>query len=138
VKEVIMLNVRALCVLATAAMLGAGCARYTQQSASGEVITNDDAKKTVVLHVDNLNQSPMELRTISNGRSLFVGSVGGQDSTSILLDPTLFPTASLYLAAIAADGRGAARVGPLGAGKGDIIKFTIQPALDLSRAIVVR
>jgi hypothetical protein len=91
-----------------------------------------------VLHVDNLNQSPMELRTISNGKSLFVGSVGGQDSTSILLDPTLFPTASLYLAAIPPDGRGVARVGPLGAGKGDVIKFTIQPALDMSRAIVVR
>jgi hypothetical protein len=133
-----MLNARALFAFATAAIIGVSCASYHEASAGGEVISKADASKTVVLHVDNLSQSPMELRTISNGRSLFVGSVSGQDSTNILLDPTLFPTGSLFLAAIPADGRGVARVGPLAASKGDIIKFTVQPALDLSRAIVVR
>jgi len=118
--------------------VGAGCNRYYQQGAPGDVVTQQDAAKTVVLHVDNFNNSPMELRTIQNGRSLFIGSVSAQDSTNIVLDPGLFPTGSLYLSAIPSDGRGVARVGPLGASKGDIIKFTIQPALDLSRAIVVR
>jgi len=103
-----------------------------------DVISRADAAKSVVLHVENLSPSPMELRTISNGRSAFIGSVGGQDSTNILLEASLFPTGSLYLAAIPSDRRGQARVGPLSAGRGDIIKFTIQPALDLSRAIVVR
>lgn len=133
-----MLNARTLFVVAIAAIVGASCARYNAASASGDVFTPADAAKTVVLHVDNLNSSPMELRTIANGRSLFVGSVGGQDSTNLLLDPTIFPTGSLYLAAIPSDGRGVARVGPLAASKGDIIKFTVQPALELSRAIVVR
>ncbi len=132
-----MFPVRTFLVLATAAVLGAGCAGTLQQSAAGDVYTKEDAAKTVVLHVDNLNMSPMELRTIANGRSLFVGSVAAQDSTDILLDRTLFPTGSLYLAAIGGDGR-ATRVGPIAAGKGDIIKLTVQPALELSRAIVVR
>src|SRR5215210_5598094 len=109
-----MANVRALFILATAVTLGAGCAPYTRGSANGDVISKADAAKTVVLHVDNLNTSAMEIRTISNGRSIFVGSVSGQDSTSILLDAMLFPTASLYLLAIPSDGRGQARVGPLG------------------------
>jgi hypothetical protein len=125
-------------ILAASAVLGAGCNRYYGSTAGGEVVSTAEAKKTVILHVKNLHQSPMELRTVQNGRSLFVGSVGGQDSTNILLDPTLFPTGSLYIVAVAADGNGAARVGPLGASRGDEIRLTVQPALDLTRAIVVR
>ena len=132
-----MFNARALFVLGAVALMGASCAHYSGTQA-GDVVPSAEAAKTVVLRVDNLNQSPMELRAIANGRSMFIGSVGGADTTSIVLEPTLFPTASLYIAAIPANGRGQARVGPLGAGKGDIIKFTIQPALDQSRAIVVR
>ena len=133
-----MLRARAFLVLASAAIVAAGCSRYYQAAEAGDVISKEAAAKTVVLHVNNLNPSPMELRTITEGRSVFVGSVAGQDSTDILLDPMLFPTASLYLAAIPSDRRGVARVGPLGASKGSVIKFTIQPALDLSRAIVTR
>ena len=133
-----MLRSRSLLILAAAAALGAGCNRYYGGTAGGEVITPAEAKKTVVLHVKNLHQSPMELRTVQNGASLFVVSVAGQDSTDILLDPTLFPTGSLYIVAVAANGNGATRVGPLGASKGDEIRLTVQPALDLTRAIVVR
>jgi outer membrane lipoprotein-sorting protein len=133
----IMLKVRAL-ALAAAAMVSTACASTGSGPPSGEVFSRADAAKSVVLHVDNLSPSPMELRTLSNGRSMFIGSVSGQDSTNILLDATLFPTGSLYLLGIPSDRRGQARVGPLSAGRGDIIKFTIQPALDLSRALVVR
>src|SRR3954468_20618007 len=133
-----MLNARALFTLAIAATLGVSCARYREGMANGDVITKADAAKTVVLHVDNLSPSPMELRAIVDGRSQFVGSVAGQDSTNILLEPSWFPTGNIYVAAIPSDSRGAARVGPLTATKGDIIKFTVQPALELSRAIVVR
>jgi len=133
-----MFHSRTLLILAASALLGAGCNRYYGSTAGGEVIAPAEAKKTVVLHVQNLHQSPIELRTVQNGRSLFVGSVSGQDSTNILLDPVLFPTASLYIVGVAADGNGAARVGPLSANKGDEIRMTVQPALDLTRAIVVR
>jgi hypothetical protein len=133
-----MFRTRTLLILAASVLAGAGCNRYYGSTAGGEVVTPTEAKKTVVLHVQNLHQSPLELRTVQNGRSLFVGSVGGQDSTNILLDPTLFPTGSLFIVAVAADGNGAARVGPLGASKGDEIRMTVQPALDLTRAIVVR
>ena len=54
-----------------------------------------------------------------------------------MLDPQMFPTGALYVAAIPTDGRGRALVGPLSAGKGDKIRFTIEPALDQSHAIVV-
>ena len=133
-----MFRGRMFLILAASTVLGAGCNRYYGSTAGGEVVTPAEAKKTVVLHVQNLHQSPLELRTVQNGASLFVGSVGGQDSTNILLDPALFPTGSLYIVAVAADGNGAARVGPLGASKGDEIRMTVQPALDLTRAIVVR
>lgn len=134
-----MLTYRPLVVLAAIASLGAGCARYSADSAAGEVaIDQADAAKTVVLQVDNTNTSPMELRAVVNSRSYFVGSVGGSDSTAILLDPTLFPTGFLYITAIPADGRGRAVAGPLSAGKGDKIRFSIRPALETSNAIVVR
>ena len=133
-----MFRGRTLLTLAASALLGAGCNRYYGSTAGGEVVSTADAKKTVVLHVQNFHQSPMELRTVQNGRSLFVGSVSSHDSTNILLDPTLFPTGSLYIVAVSADGTGVARVGPLGASKGDEIRMTVQPALDLTRAIVVK
>jgi hypothetical protein len=132
-----MLKARAFVILIATATMGVGCNRYMQGSEAGGVIDPADAAKTVVLHVRNQNPSPMELRTILNGRSQFVGSVGGNDSTSILLDPGMFPTGLLYVTAIPTDGRGRAVAGPLSAGKGDKIQFTIEPALDQSHAIVV-
>lgn len=132
-----MLKIRPLFVLATAVVLGSGCARFTRGSEAGSVIDPANAAKTAVLHVDNLSSSSLELRTIMNGQSQFVGSVGANDSTSLLLDPLMFPTGFLYLAAIPADGRGRALVGPLSAGKGDKIKFTVEPALDQSHATVI-
>ncbi len=131
-----MFSLRAIAILTTVAGVAAGCARYTQ--AAGEVIDPVEAARTVVLHVENMNSAPMELRAIESGRSEFIGSVGGHDSTSILLDPALFPTGTLYVAAIPADARGRAIVGPLAAGKGDKIRFTVQPDLRTSDAIVVR
>jgi hypothetical protein len=133
-----MSKLRGILVLATAAVLGTGCARYSQGSAAGTVIDPVDAAKTVVLHVDNQNMSAMELRAVVNGRSQFIGSVGGNDSTSILLDPTWFPSGTFYVTGIAADGQGRAVGGPIAAGRGDRIIFSIQPALDMSRAVVRR
>ena len=133
-----MLKARAIMILAAAVTMGTACNRYMQNaSEAGGVIDPADAKNTVVLHVKNQSTAPMELRTILNGRSQFVGSVGGNDSTSILLDPTMFPTGLLYVAAIPSGSHGRALVGPLSAGKGDKIEFTIEPALDQSHAIVV-
>src|SRR5437867_397420 len=132
-----MRKLSAVLVLATAVSLGAGCARYSE-SAAGEVIDPADAAKTVVLHVDNRNPVSMELRTIVNGRSEFVGSVGGNDSTDILLDPSILPTGFLYVVAIPADGRGRAVAGPLAANKGNWIKFSVEPVLSSSHAIVTR
>src|SRR5262249_27000402 len=94
--------------LATAMLIAVGCAHGFESSASGEVIDAAAAAKTVVLHVDNQNPQSMELRTVLDGRSTFVGSVGGSDSTSILLDPTMFPAGFLYVVAVPADGRGRA------------------------------
>jgi hypothetical protein len=127
---------RNLAAAAMMAVLGAGCARYTQ--AAGDVIDPESAAQTVVLEVRNVSTQPMELRTVYNGESRFVGSVAGLDSASVMLDPHIFPTGSLYLAAIPSDGRGRALVGPLAATKGDRIRFTIQPALGMSNAVVVR
>lgn len=132
-----LFNTRVLVILAAAATLGSGCARYSD-SAAGEVIDPAEAAKTVVLHVTNQSMSSMELRAINDGRSNFIGSVGPNDSTDVLLDPTMFPTATLYLMGIPADGRGRAVVGPLAASKGDQINFNIQSAYDLSRATVRR
>jgi len=132
-----MLRLRGI-VLASAVAFGAACANGMQGAAGGEYIDPSQAAKTVVLHVRNVNPLPMELRVIQDGQSRFVGSVGGLDSTDILLDSQMFPTGSLFVSAIPVDGRGRALVGPLAAGKGDRINFTVQVALDMSRAIVIR
>jgi hypothetical protein len=126
-----------MCALAMTAMIGAGCAHGFESSASGE-IDPAAAAKTVVLHVDNKNLQTMELRTLLDGRSTFVGSVGGNDTTSILLDPSMFPAGFLYVVAIPGDGRGRAIAGPLSASKGDRIRFTVSEILSASTATVSR
>src|SRR4051794_17982652 len=112
-----MSGTRTLFILCTAAVLGTGCASFGRGGTAAGVIDPGDAAKSVVLHVENLNASPMELRAIVNGRSQFVGSVGGNDTTSVLLDPSWFPSATFYVAALPADGRGRAVSGPLAAAK---------------------
>jgi hypothetical protein len=133
-----MSRLRARFTLMAAVVLGVGCAHFASGTAAGNILDSAEASKTVVLHVENLNSSPMELRATVNGRSEFVWSVGGNDTTSILLDARWFPTASMYVVGITPDGRGRAVGGPLAAAKGDRIMFMIQPALETSNAIVRR
>ena len=124
--------------LLAVASLGLTCARYHESSAGGEVISRADADATVVLHVQNLGTRMVELRSVQDGRSRFIGSVGGQDTTSVLLDPLLFPTASLFIAAYAQAGGQRVVVGPIAAGKGDEIDLTVQEGLVGSQANVHR
>jgi hypothetical protein len=131
-----MRGVAALVV--AAALLGATCTRYHESSAGGEVISANEADATVVLHVQNLGMGTVELRSIQDGRSRFIGSVSGQDTTSLLLDPLLFPTASLFIAAYANAGGQRVVVGPLAAGRGDEIDLTVQEGLAGSHAKVHR
>lgn len=128
---------RALWLL-VAAMLGFGCARNHESSAGGEVISPSDAEATVVLHVKNLGTRMVELRSIEDGRSRFIGAVGAQDTTSLLLDPLLFPTTSLFIGAYAQAGGQRVVVGPLAAGRGDRIDLTVQEGLFGSQANVHR
>ncbi len=121
-----------------AALIGGACARYHESSAGGEVISAQDAAATVVLHVQNLGLNTVELRAIEDGRSRFIASVSAHDSSSILLDPLLFPTASLFIAAYAQAGGQRVVVGPLAAGKGDEIDLTVQEGLVGSQANVHR
>ncbi|HVX38678.1 MAG TPA: hypothetical protein VHB25_03810 [Gemmatimonadaceae bacterium] len=123
--------------IAAAFTLAAGCAGYREGSAGGNVISPADAANTAVLQVRNLSTQSLELRAVALGQSRFIGSVGANDTTSILLDPSYFPTGNLYIIGIPPDGSGRAVAGPLAAGKGDKIQFTIEPALDMSRAIVI-
>lgn len=133
-----MQRVRSTFSLLVAALLGATCARNHETSAGGEVISPGEANATVVLHVQNLGLSMVELRSIEDGRSRFIGAVSAQDTASVLLDPLLFPTASLFIAAYAQAGAQRVVVGPLAAGKGDQIDLTVQEGLAGSHARVRR
>jgi hypothetical protein len=124
--------------LLAAALLSGACARYHESSSAGEVISAQDAAETVVLHVENLGMAPVELRSIQDGRSKFIGAVGAHDTSSILLDPFLFPTASLFIAAYAQAGGQRVVLGPLAAGKGEAIDLTVQEGLTGSQARVHR
>jgi hypothetical protein len=131
-----MTKFHAFTVAAAAAVLASGCG-LSHNTAGGTYIDPADAAQTVVLHVVNHANESLELRTVQNGQSLFIGSVGAQDSTSLLLDSSLFPTATLYVLGIPAGGRGRAAVGPLSASKGQQINMTVEPSLGLSHATVV-
>ena len=129
----------AVALIAGSMMWGAGaCARYSEGSAAGMTIDPAEAARTAVLNVKNENGRGMELRSIQNGQSTFIGSVGPNDNTSILLDANMLPTSTLYIVALPDDGRGRALVGPLTATKGDKITFTIRPTLSMSDARVRR
>jgi hypothetical protein len=128
---------RAAAALA-AVVLGGACARYHESSAGGEVISARESAETVVLHVQNLGMSTVELRAIQDGRSRFITAVSAHDTSSILLDPLLFPTANLFIAAVAQAGGQRVVVGPLAASRGDAIDLTIQEGLTGSQANVHR
>ena len=64
-----MRRLRSTFSLLIAALLGATCARNREATAGGEVISPSDANATVVLHVQNLGLSMVELRSIEDGRS---------------------------------------------------------------------
>lgn len=121
-----------------AGALAMACAGYHESSAGGEVISASDAAKTVVLNARNLGTSPVLLQTLEDGRMVVIGSVPAQDSASFLLDPTLFPTARLFIRASAQAGYQRVAVGPLAAGKGDQIDLTLQEGLTGSQANVRR
>jgi hypothetical protein len=121
-----------------ATLLGGACAHYHESSAGGEVISARDAAETVVLHVQNLGLNTVELRAIQDGQSRFIASVSAHDTSTILLDPLLFPTANLFIAAYAEAGAQRVVVGPLAAGKGDKIDLTVQEGLIGSQANVHR
>lgn len=133
-----MLRLKRFMILAASAVMASACARGMQGSDAGVYIDPAEAAKTVTLEVQNDNPNPMELRVIVNDQSYFVGSVGGGEKTSMLLDPRWFPAGFVYVIGLPADARGRAIVGPLSAGKGDRIKFSISPTLSMSRATVVR
>jgi hypothetical protein len=127
-----------LAIALAAASMTWGCARYSEGSAAGTTIDPAEAAQTAVLNVKNENGRAFELRSILNGQSTFIGSIGPTDNTSILLDANLLPTSVLYIVAIPDDGRGRALVGPLTATKGDKINFTIRPTLSMSNATIRR
>ena len=129
----------AVALIAGSMMWGAAaCARNSEGSAAGMTIDPAEAARTAVLNVKNENGRGMELRAIQNGQSTFIGSVGPNDNTSILLDASMLPTSTLYIVALPDDGRGRALVGPLTATRGDKINFTIRPTLSMSDARIRR
>jgi len=133
-----VLRLRGIIVLISTVALSTACVNAMQGASGGDYIDPAEAAKTVVLHVNNVNPLPMELRVIQNGQSRYIGSVSGGDRTDILLDPQLFPTASLFVTATPPDGRSRALAGPIAASKGDQINFTVQVSLNMSRAVVTR
>jgi hypothetical protein len=127
-------------IMYAAATLSFAAACYNSGSAAGDISSVDPAAaaKSVVLSVKSQYSSGSALYSVENGQSRFIGSVGANDSTEILLDPSLFPTGFLYITAVPGDGQGRAVVGPLAASKGDKIVMNISPDLRLSRATVRR
>src|SRR6266567_5147678 len=123
-----------------ALVLAAACAGYNEtDSAAGTLaVDSAEAANTVVLHVRNDNSNSMSLHTLVEGQSQFVGSVAGNSTTDILLDPSLFPTGFLYVVAIPATSQGRAVVGPFSASKGEVVRMTVTDPLHMSRATVVK
>ena len=131
-------RIRGIMPLVLAAVVAAACGGYREAAAGGEVVSASDAAATVVLHVKNLGTSAVALNSVQDGKSLFIGSVPAQDTTSLLLDPNLFPTARLFIRASAQGGGQRVLVGPLAAGKGDQIELTLEEGLIGSKAQVRR
>lgn len=124
--------------LLLAAAVWAACGRYREAAAGGEVIDASDAAATVVLHVKNLGIDPVALSTVLDGKSIFVGTAPAQDTASLLLEPTLFPTTRLFIRATTRAGGQRVVIGPLDASKGDKIELTVEEGLIGSQARVRR
>ena len=81
-----MFRHKLLIALVAASLTGAAeaCARYSEGSAAGTTIDPAEAARTAVLNVRNENGRGMELRSIVNGQSTFIGSVGPKDRKSVV------------------------------------------------------
>jgi hypothetical protein len=132
------MRIRGGMTLLLAVALAAGCGSYREAAAGGEVISASDASASVVLHVKNLGIDPVALYSVQSGKSTFVGTVPAQDTASLLLDASLFPTARLFIRASAQTGGERVLLGPLAAGKGDKIDVTLEEGLIGSQARVRR
>lgn len=129
-----MMKLRAFAAVAIMSVLGSGCA--LMHRSADTIIDPADAAQSVVLHVENRSTGSVELRTVVQGRSDFIGSVGASDVTNILLDRSLFPTASLYIVGIPTGSGGRANVGPLAASKGATINLVLESSLPQSHATI--
>jgi hypothetical protein len=130
-----MHKLQILFALAIAGTLGAGCGNHG--AAAGDIAVTPDLASTAVLYTRNLSNDALELRVVTGGQSRFIGSIGPGEANTIALDPTLLPAGELYVLGIAPDGRRRAVGGPLAVGKGNAIRFTVEPTLSMSRAVVV-
>ena len=113
--------------LLVAAMLsvGTGCHRQ-QMAAPGAADAAPASAVHLVVENDNISDFNVFLVQNNGGRSP-VGVVGGGETDSYTLRPTLWSGSTIGVVAMPFGGGGAARTGPLTVSPGDTVMFTITP-----------
>src|ERR1044071_7826343 len=89
-EEAEMIKLR-IVAIATALAIAASCKTLANGTAPYEDVAPAVAAKSVVLHVNNGNIQTVEIRTVINSQTRFVGTVAPKDSMDIVLDGSQFP-----------------------------------------------
>lgn len=116
-------------------LVGAGgCARGATMSEGGDV--DLPSTNVVGLRVDNQYRNDVDVYAVSGGISNRLGMVVAHESGTFELSPSQYVRPDFRLIARPISGQGLANSGVLSVRAGDLIAFTIAPALAQSSALV--
>lgn len=122
--------------LISAALIGglvSGCARGTTMSEGGDVDLPSTSAAAVT--VDNQYHNDVDVYAVSGGVSIRLGKVSAHESETFSVSPSQYVRSDFQLVARAFGG-GLASSGRLSVRGGNLVAFTVAPALAQSSALV--
>lgn len=122
--------------LISAALIGglaSGCARATTMSEGGDVDLPSTGAAAVT--VDNQYRNQVDVYAVSGGLSIRLGEVNAHETETFSVAPSQYERPDFQLVARAFGG-GLATSGRLSVREGNLIAFTVAPALAESSALV--
>jgi hypothetical protein len=132
-----MTRIRTCVTGAATAVLLAGCMHHgveTQQAAGDISVDSLSATRTAILRVQNSYTTKVRVYTVVGGRSNEVASVMPNGVETVVMDPSLFPNASLSFEMRPIDGAASKKLGPYSVNKGETVELVITPDLDMAHA----
>jgi hypothetical protein len=127
-----------LIAAAASAVCLAGCMHHgTQAASAGDVIVDSlTATRTAILRIQNDYPSEVRVYTVLDNQANYIAKAMPNETRTWVMDPNLFPAASISFEARAADGSARQRIGPFKLVKGQTIEIVVPANMERTRAMI--